>query len=171
MELDSISLFLPAKGLVWISWRGCKKDGALGQVKSFPVPLKGEKLARKAGKDRIASGFSRQKDRHYSDFRFQPFVDTRPETSGEELNSKANTPVWAPGEHGFPHPSLFGRQPGERVAIVYAHGPAHRNDGVEVPPSGELLPFVDFNPVKGSAFLHQNVFVDPGGFAGDMLQN
>jgi hypothetical protein len=171
MELDSISSFLPAKGLVLISRRRCQKDRTLGQVKSFPVPLKGKKLERKTGKDGIVSGGGGQKDRHDSDFRFRPFVDTRPEAGGKELNSKANTPVRVPSENGFPHPGLFGCQPRERATIVYAHRSTHRNDAVEVPPSGELLPFVDFNPVDGSASLFQNVFVDAGGFAGDMLQN
>jgi hypothetical protein len=55
--------------------------------------------------------------------------------------------------------------------VVYTHRAAHRNDGVEASPIKELLPLVDFNPVDRSAFLHQDVFIDTGGLARDMLQN
>jgi hypothetical protein len=110
-------------------------------------------------------------DRENSDFGPSPCVDTRPEAGGKELNSKANPPVGFPGKHSFPDQALLGGQPGECVAVVHTHGSAHGKNGVEASPVGEWLPFVDFNPVDGSAFLHQDILVDARGFASDMLKN
>src|SRR5208337_2802024 len=135
------------------------------------MPLKGEQLMRKPGEDGVVMGCVRQIHRHDSDFRPDPRVDTRPQTGGEELSSKANAPVGLPGEHGFPYPALLGSQPRKCSVVVHAHRAAHRDDGVEASPIGELLPFVDFNPVDRSPFLYQDVFIDTGGLARDMLQN
>jgi hypothetical protein len=72
MELDPLSLLFSTKGLIWIGRRSCKKDRTIGQVKRFPIPLKGEKLMRKPRKDGIIMGCIRQIHWHDSDFRLRP---------------------------------------------------------------------------------------------------
>ena len=87
------------------------------------------------------------------------------------MNAEAGAEEGQAGADRLRDQRLFSAEPGKFLLVVDAHGPAHRNDRVEFAPVGEWLAFVELDPVDPGAALDQDVLIDAGRLAGDVLED
>ena len=171
MELDAVGTPTPAERLVRVGRRAREQHRAFRKRERVAVPLKGEELAREAGEDRVGGRSLGEEHGQEPDLRRRAGNDLGAEARGEELNAEAGAEEGQAGADRLARSESSRPKPGKLLLVVDAHRAAHRNDRVEFAPVGERLAFVELDAVDPGAALDQDVLVDAGRLAGDVLED
>jgi hypothetical protein len=113
----------------------------------------------------------RKTDRQEPDLGLGAWVDPGAEARGEELGSEAGAEKRNARPNRLGDEALLSHEPGMLQLVVHAHRTAHGDDEVELAPRWQGLALVELDTMDGRSSLPQHLLVDPGGLAGDVLED
>jgi hypothetical protein len=122
-------------------------------------------------KSRISDRRGRERNGKQPDLGFSSWVDPGAEACGEELGSEAGAEEGNAGLNRLGDDRLLVDEPGILGLVVHAHRAAHGDDHVELSPIGKGLALVELDAMDRRSALAQDVLVDAGGLAGDVLED